>query len=56
MIRGVPSLKKYFDKNKKIIDNKILLNHSIAGGLKTCDIFIPELDLVIEFDGPTHYF
>lgn len=32
------------------------MNHTIAGGLKTCDIYIPDLDLVIEFDGPAHYF
>ena len=32
------------------------MNYTIGGGLKSSDIYIPDFDLVIEFDGPTHYF
>ena len=32
------------------------MNYKIGNGIKSCDIYIPEFDLVIEFDGPGHYF
>lgn len=48
IIRGVPSIDVEFDEVK--------FGQMVAGGLTRSDIYIPMWDLVIEFDGPCHYF
>ena len=45
-ISQVESLKKY----------KVLYQKPIMNSLMVCDVLIPEINLIIEFDGPSHFF
>ena len=45
-ISQVESLKKF----------KVLYQKPIMNSLMVCDVLIPEINLIIEFDGPSHFF
>ena len=52
ILRAVPSLNTDPKKNWQ---DRVVFSHQICEGLKSVDIYVPEWDLVIEFDGPPHY-
>jgi very-short-patch-repair endonuclease len=37
-------------------ESRVDKQFNIAGGLKSVDAYLPDWDLVIEFDGPSHFF
>ena len=36
--------------------SRVVVNYNVCKGLKTVDLYLPDWDIVIEFDGPPHFF
>ena len=47
ILKACPSLKL---DNKEDIEQKVKLGHLFLGGLTSCDFYLKEQDLIIEFD------
>jgi len=43
-------------KDEKDMDNRIKFGYQVMNGLMTSDFYIPEYDMIIEIDGPCHFF
>ena len=53
ILKACPSLKL---EDNEDIDKKVVYGYRILGGISQSDFYLKEYDLIIEFDGPCHFF
>ena len=53
ILQACPSLNL---KTKQDFDQKVVIGYKYLDGLYSCDFYLKEFDMVVEFDGPCHFF
>jgi len=53
MLMAVPT---FNFKDEKDMDERIIFGHQLKEGLMSSDFYFPEHDMIIELDGPCHFF